>query len=70
MRFHRRAQSFSENENLMNEMLRNPPDWLKENRDNKSQRLYLEERVLIKIQECFELFLSNDFRGVSILVDD
>ena len=68
--FYMNIQSFSENENLMNEMLRNPPDWLKENRDNKSQRLYLEERVLIKIQECFELFLSNDFRGVSILVDD
>jgi len=62
-------KSFSENEDLMNEMLNNPPDWLLEGRDKKSQRLYLEERVLIKVQECFELKIPDGFQGYSILID-
>ncbi len=63
-------QSFGENEDLMNEMLENPPDWLQENRDREAQRLYLEERVLVKVQECFELILSDDYQGYNILTDN
>ena len=62
-------QSFGENEDLMKEFLDNPPDWLKENRNSEAQRLYLEELVLIKAQECFELILSDDYEGYSILIN-
>ena len=58
--------SFSENEDLLNEFLKSPPDWLKEKGNSESQRLYLKERVSIKIEECFDLVLSNDFQGYSI----
>ena len=62
-------QSFGDNEELMIEMLNSPPDWLQENRDTEAQRQYLEERVLVKVQECFELVLSGDYQGYSILTD-
>jgi len=63
-------RSFSESKDLLKDMLDDPPDWLQENRNREAQRLYLQERVLIKIQECFEIVLSDDYQGYYITSDN
>jgi len=63
-------RSFNENKDLLKDMLDDPPDWLQENRNREAQRLYLQERVLIKIQECFEIVLSDDYQGYYITSDN
>lgn len=63
-------RSFSENKNLLKDMLDDPPDWLQKKGDRDAQRLYLEEHVLIKIQECLELIISDDYQGYCITIDN
>jgi hypothetical protein len=63
-------RSFSENKDLLKDMLDDPPDWLQENRNREAQRLYLQEHVLIKIQECFEIILTDDYQGYYITSDN
>ncbi len=67
-------KSFSENAELLNNCLDNPPDWLLEKGTRQQQREYLEQRVAITITENFEFRKHPDFQGYIIpvenLVDD
>jgi uncharacterized membrane protein len=61
--FHMNIQAFSENIELMNNVLNNPPDWLVDVGDKDKQREHLEEKVLIEVSEKFELSKSQEFEG-------
>lgn len=53
-------RAFSENPNLLKEMLGNPPDWLKEEGDFDAQKKHLLQRVLIKVFARYKLkFVKN-----------
>jgi hypothetical protein len=61
--FYINVQAFSENPNLMDTLIKNPPEWLKKIGDEKKQREHLQERVLIHIFERFEYKKSEKFEG-------
>jgi hypothetical protein len=58
--------AYSENDEILNEILRNPPDWLKNEGNEESQRSHLMERVLIFILEKFEFVKHAKFEGYAI----
>ncbi|WP_414755623.1 hypothetical protein [Anabaena sp. CCY 9910] len=68
--FYINVQSFSENEDLMNSILQNPPDWLTEEGDQVQQRNHLDEKVIIKIYENLEFEKHQDFKGYLIKLTD
>ncbi len=61
-------QAFSENELLLEEFIKKPPEWLIEVGDEKKQREYLQERVRIQIFERFEYIKLNEFEGYKLLL--
>lgn len=61
--FYINVQAFSENEDLINSFLQNPPDWLAQKGNKIQKRDYLEEQVLIKIYEKFEFEKHQNFEG-------
>jgi hypothetical protein len=61
--FYINVQAFSENPNLTDGLLKNPPEWLKKIGDEETQREHLKERVLIHIFERFEYEKSDKFEG-------
>ncbi len=63
-------QAYSENSGLMETMLKNPPDWLKQIGDEQRQHEYLEARVRIRILERFEYVKPTDFEGYKILLKE
>ncbi len=60
------VQAFSENENLLNEFLKNPPSWLQEIGNENKQKEYLQEKVLIHILERFQYNTENEFVGYTV----
>lgn len=66
--FYINVQAFSENNNLMEQFIKNPPEWLKKIGGEQQQREYLRERVLIHIFERFEYNKSKDFEGYKLFL--
>ncbi|MBD2693509.1 hypothetical protein [Anabaena catenula] len=64
--FHISIQSFSENQELINDLLQNPPNWLTDLGDQIQQKEYLEEKVKIEIYEKFQFEKHQDFQGYLI----
>jgi len=64
--FYINVQSFSENKELMDNLIKNPPDWLQKVGDEQKQKEHLEKKVLINIFERFKYVKDNDFQGYSL----
>ena len=61
--FYINVQAFSENSDLMDSLIKKPPEWLKKIGNEEKQREHLQERVLIHIFERFEYEKSDKFEG-------
>ena len=68
--FYMDIQAFSENEELMNEFIKKPPEWLQKIGDEQKQREHLRERVRIQIFERFEYIKSDDFEGYKLFLKE
>lgn len=64
--FYLNVQAFSENDELMNQFIKKPPEWLKKIGNEQRQREYLQGLVLIKIFERFDYNKSKDFDGYKL----
>ncbi len=64
--FHISIQSFSENQELMNDFLQNPQPWLTDLGNQIQQKEYLEEKVKIEIYEKFQFEQHHNFQGYLI----
>lgn len=62
------VQDFSDDQELMNEIIEKAPEWLKKIGDEEKQKEHLRERVLIHIFERFEYRMPEDFEGYLIKV--
>jgi len=62
------VQDFSDNQDLMDEIIEKAPEWLKKIGDEEKQKEHLRERVLIHIFERFEYCKPADFEGYSLRV--
>jgi hypothetical protein len=67
--FYINVQAFSENNDLMEQFIKNPPEWLKKIDNEQKQREYLQERVLIHIFERFEYNKPQDFEGYKLFLE-
>lgn len=61
--FYMNIQSFSENQQLMNDFISKSPDWLKKKGSEDKQIEYLREKALIQIYERFEYIKHENFEG-------
>lgn len=68
--FYMDIQAFSENEELMNEFIKKPPEWLQKIGDEQKQREHLRERVRIQIFERFKYEKPEDFEGYKLLLKE
>ena len=68
--FYMDIKAFSENTELMEEFIKNPPEWLKEIGDEQKQHEHLQERVRIQIFERFEYNKPADFEGYKLTLKD
>ena len=68
--FYINVQAFSENKNLMEQFIKNPPEWLKKKGDEQIQREYLQKQVLIQIFERFEYNKPKDFEGYKLILKE
>lgn len=68
--FYMDIQAFSENDKLMEEFIKKPPEWLQKIGDKQKQREHLQERVLIQIFERFEYNKPGDFEGYKLLLKE
>ncbi|MDD3491744.1 MAG: hypothetical protein PHG13_02185 [Candidatus Pacebacteria bacterium] len=66
--FYMNIQAFSENEELMQEFIKKPPEWLKKIGDKQKQREHLSEHVRIQIFERFKYEKSKDFEGYKLII--
>jgi len=57
------VKAFSEDQNLMNKFIENPPEWLQKVGNEKEQKDHLQKLVLVRIFERFAYEKSEDFRG-------
>lgn len=64
--FYMNVQSFSENKELINDILKNPPEWLKNIGDEQKQREHLMACVRISVFERFEYKEDEDFQGYKL----
>lgn len=64
--FRIKVTAFSEDNQLMNNYLNKPPDWLLQKGDFSKQKDYLEQKVLIEIDEKFEFKKHPEFEGYLI----
>ena len=64
--FYMDIKAFSEDEILTQNMVKNPPQWLKKIGDEQKQKEYLQERVLIQIYERFEFIVDENFQGYKL----
>jgi hypothetical protein len=64
--FYMEVTAFSENNNLLNQYLENPPDWLKNMGGQEDQKKYLLTRVLIRVLERFDYVKSEGVAGYII----
>lgn len=68
--FYMDVQAFSENEELMEEFIKKPPEWLQKIGDEQKQREHLRERVRIQIFERFEYNKPEDFEGYKLFLKE
>ena len=68
--FYMDMQAFSENDELMEEFIKKPPEWLKQIGDEQKQREHLRERVRIQIFERFEYEKPEDFEGYKLFLKE
>lgn len=68
--FYMDIQAFSENQELMEEFIKKPPEWLQAIGDKQKQREHLRERVRIQIFERFEYNKPADFEGYKLTLKD
>ncbi len=68
--FYMNIKAFSDDEQLLNEYIKNPPDWLQMKGDAKSQLEYLLTLVRIQIFERFEYIKSESFKGYKLYIND
>lgn len=68
--FYMDIQAFSENEELMEEFIKKPPEWLQKVGDEQKQREHLQERVRIQIFERFEYNEPKDFEGYKLSLEE
>jgi len=69
--FYINVQAFSENNDLMEQFIKNPPEWLKNFNREQEQREYLQKSVLIQIFERFGYKKSSEnFKGYKILLNN
>jgi len=68
--FYMDIQSFSESEEMMEEFIKKPPEWLKKIGDEQKQREHLQERVRIQIFERFEYNKPDDFEGYKLFLKE
>jgi hypothetical protein len=68
--FYMNIQAFSENNDLMEQFIKKPPEWLKKIGDEQKQREYLQERVLIHIFERFKYNKPKDFEGYKLFLKE
>ncbi len=61
--FYINIEFFSENRDLLDKFISEPPDWLKEFGNEDEQEKYLKTKVWIRIFEKFDLELADDFEG-------
>ena len=61
--FYMNIQDFSDDQDLMCEIIEKAPEWLKKIGDEEKQKEHLRERVLIHIFERFEYRMPEDFEG-------
>ena len=64
--FYMNVRSFTEDHNLISELLNDPPEWLLEIGSRQEQIEHLKERVLIKIFQKIEIEFNDDFEGYVI----
>jgi len=64
------VQAMSENNDLMEKFIQEPPEWLKEVGDEEKQREHLRERVRIQIFERFEFEKNEEFEGYKFQVEE
>jgi hypothetical protein len=62
--FYINVEVLSENDELVNKYLSDPPDWLKEIESDKDREDYLKEKVIIQIYERFEYRVTEDMCGL------
>ncbi len=60
------VQSFSENDELMSQILESPPEWLQEMGNEEVQREYLMRKVEIQIFEKCLFKIATDFEGYKV----
>lgn len=68
--FYMDIQAFSENQELTEEFIKKPPEWLQAIGDEQKQRKHLQERVRIQIFERFEYNKPADFEGYKLTLKD
>ena len=68
--FYMDIQAFSENEVLLEELIKRMPEWLKKIGDGQKQREHLRERVRIQIFERFEYEKPKDFEGYKLFLKE
>lgn len=62
--FYINVEAYSDNDELINEHLVNPPDWLKEFESEKDREDFLRGKVRIQIYERFEYTVAGDECGL------
>jgi hypothetical protein len=64
-----KIQAYTENDELINELVAKPPKWLKEKGDDINMRKYLDDKALIQIFERFNFNPDDNFEGYIINID-
>ena len=68
--FYMDIRAFSHDEELMNEYIANPPQWLQEGyKSDDERREYLRGYVLVEIFERFQYEAGNDFEGYILFTE-
>ena len=67
--FYMNIRSFSEIPELMDNFIKDPPDWLKKIEDEKKQREHLQEKVSIQIYESFRYNKDREFQGYLLNIE-
>ena len=64
--FYMDIQAFSENTDLMDQFIKEPPEWLRKIGNEQKQREYLKEYARIHIFERFEYNKNKSFEGYKL----
>ena len=67
--FHINIQTFSDNETLKKNFIKDPPEWLNKIENEQKQQEHLEEKALIEIHERFEFIKDKNFQGYKVTLE-